>query len=194
MEDKTLRTLEYNKILALLEEEASCEGGRALCRDLHPLTDIGEIEKLQTETADALTRIFKQGSVNLSGTADVRGSLKHLDIGGSLSAGELLRIAMLLETAGRAKAYSRGEKESDYEDSLSSLFSALEPLSLVSGDIRRCIISEEEIADDASSGLKSVRRAIRNINDRIHNQMSSILNSSTMRTYLQDNVITIPGT
>ncbi|MBR5337573.1 MAG: endonuclease MutS2 [Lachnospiraceae bacterium] len=193
MKQATLNTLEFNKIVSLLEAEASCDGGRELCRNITPLTDIYEIDRLQTETSDALSRIFKQGNVNLSGTTDIRGSLKHLDIGGSLSANELLKIAQLLETAGRAKSYSRGERESDETDSLSSLFSALEPLSTISGDIRRCIISEEEIADDASSGLKSVRRTIRNINDKIHSQITSILNSSTMRTYLQDNVITMRG-
>ncbi|MBR4755252.1 MAG: endonuclease MutS2, partial [Lachnospiraceae bacterium] len=152
MKKETLSTLEFNKIINLLEEEASCEGGRALCHDLVPLTDLGEINRLQTETADALSRIFKQGNLGLSGTSDIRGSIKHLDIGGSISASELLKIANLLETAGRAKSYSRGERESDESDSLSSYFAALEPLSLISGNIRRCIISEEEIADDASSG------------------------------------------
>ena len=193
MKAETLNTLEFNKIIKLLEEEASCEGGRALCRDLVPLTDIGEINRLQTETADALSRIFKQGNLGLSGTGNIRGSIKHLDIGGSISASELLKIAQLLETAGRAKSYSRGERESDETDSLSSYFAALEPLSLISGNIRRCIISAEEIADDASSGLKNVRRSIRNINDKIRTQITSILNSSTMRTYLQDNVITMRG-
>lgn len=193
MKKETLSTLEFNKIINLLEEEASCEGGRTLCHDLVPLTDLGEINRLQTETADALSRIFKQGNLGLSGTSDIRGSIKHLDIGGSISASELLKIAKLLETAARAKSYSRGERESDENDSLSSYFAALEPLSLISGNIRRCIISEEEIADDASSGLKSVRRNIRNINDKIRSQITSILNSSTMRTYLQDNVITMRG-
>jgi len=193
MKKETLSTLEFNKIITLLEEEASCEGGRALCHDLVPLTDLGEINRLQTETADALSRIFKQGNLGLSGTSDIRGSIKHLDIGGSISASELLKVAQLLETAGRAKSYSRGERESDETDSLSSYFAALEPLSLISGNIKRCIISEEEIADDASSGLKSVRRNIRNINDKIRSQITSILNSSTMRTYLQDNVITMRG-
>ena len=193
MKKETLSTLEFNKIINLLEEEASCEGGRALCHDLVPITDLDEINRLQTETADALSRIFKQGNLGLSGTSDIRGSIKHLDIGGSISASELLKIAKLLETAARAKSYSRGERESDESDSLSSYFAALEPLSLISGNIRRCIISEEEIADDASSGLKSVRRNIRNINDKIRSQITSILNSSTMRTYLQDNVITMRG-
>lgn len=193
MKKETLSTLEFNKIITLLEEEASCEGGRALCHDLIPLTDLGEINRLQTETADALSRIFKQGNLGLSGTSDIRGSIKHLDIGGSISASELLKVAQLLETANRAKSYSRGEREEETSDSLSSYFSALEPLTLISGNIRRCIISEEEIADDASSGLKSVRRNIRNINDKIRSQITSILNSSTMRTYLQDNVITMRG-
>ncbi len=193
MKKETLSTLEFNKIIGLLEEEATCEGGRSMCHDLVPLTDPGEINRLQTETADALSRIFKQGNLGLSGTNDIRGSIKHLDIGGSISASELLKVAQLLETAGRAKSYSRGERESDERDILSSYFAALEPLSLISGNIRRCIISEEEIADDASSGLKSVRRNIRNINDKIRSQITSILNSSTMRTYLQDNVITMRG-
>lgn len=191
MDSKVLKTLEFNKIIDMLTDAACCEGGRELCRKLVPSTDIDEINTLQTETSDALTRIFKQGNINLSGVADVRSGIKHLEIGGTLSAGELLRVASLLEAAGRAKTYSRGQREEDYQDSLSPMFSALEPLTVLSKDIRRCIIAEDEIADDASSGLKTVRRTIKNINDKIHTQMTSILNSSTMRTYLQDNVITL---
>lgn len=189
MEAKSLKTLEFNKIIDLLVNEASCEGGRRLCRDTLPLTDINDINRLQTETSDALSRIFKRGNVSFSGVHDIRGSLKHLDIGGTLSATELLHVCQLLEAANRAKSFARDDE--DLSDSLSEMFSGLEPLTLVSKNIRRCIISEEEIADDATPGLKAVRRGIKNINDKIHTQMTSILNSSTMRSYLQDNVITL---
>ena len=211
MESKTLKTLEYNKIIDLLVEEASCEGGRNLCRKLLPSSDINEINRLQIETSDALSRIFKKGSISFSGVHDIRASLKHLDIGGTLSTLELLRVCQLLEAANRAKSYSRDERadltgvsrtkgdssedssidENSHIDSLAEMFASLEPLTVLSKDIRRCIISEEEISDDASPGLKSVRRGIKNINDKIHNQMTSILNSQSMRNYLQDNVITL---
>lgn len=189
MEAKSLKTLEFNKIIDMLVNEASCDGGRELCRKTLPLTDIDDINRLQTETSDALSRIFKRGNVSFSGVHDIRGSLKHLDIGGTLSATELLHVCQLLEAANRAKSFSRDDAE--VTDSLSEMFSALEPLTMVSKNIRRCIISEEEIADDATPGLKAVRRGIKNINDKIHTQMTSILNSSTMRSYLQDNVITL---
>lgn len=193
MESKTLKTLEFNKIIDLLVAECACDGGRELCRKLKPLTDLDEINRMQTETADALTRIFQRGTCNFSGVMDVRGSLKHLDIGGTLSATELLRICQLLEATNRAKSFAREKKEDAPDDSLDPMFNALEPLTVIAKDIRKCIIAEDEIADDASPGLKTVRRTIKNINEKIHNQMNSILNSSSMRNYLQDNVITLRG-
>lgn len=191
MNEKALQTLEYHKILALLANHASCEDTKKTCLALRPQTDLSTINHLQQTTADALNRIYKKGPLGFSGTHNVHASLKRLDIGASLSAKELLSIRSLLEVAKRAKAYNRTEREEEYTDSLSGFFAELEPCSPLHEEIRRCILSEEEIADDASPALFKIRRSIRGMNDRIHAQLTSMMNNNTTRSYLQDAVITM---
>ena len=164
--------------------------GKDFCRNLRPLSDLTQIEVMQQETADALARIYKKGSLSFGGVKDIRGSLKRLEIGSTLGTGELLALSALLENTNRAKAYGRGENEEEGTDSLEGMFEVLEPLTLLSGEIRRCILSEEEISDDASPGLRQVRRNMKNINDKIHSQLTSYI-SGGARTYLQDSVITM---
>lgn len=190
MNQKALKALEYYKIIEQLVEKASSPMGKKLCRELTPLDDIEMIRTMQTQTADALARLFQKGNVSFGSVKDVRGSLKRLEIGSALGIGELLAISSLLENTSRVKNYSRSEREDVTSDSLDPMFSALEPLTFVSGEIRRCILSEDEISDDASPALRQVRREIKNVNDRIHSQLAGLLNGST-RTYLQDSVITM---
>ncbi len=193
MNEKALKTLEYNKIIEKLAEHASSQAGKELCQKLVPMTDIAEIEAAQLETYDALSRVYKKGGISFSGLKDIRGSLKRLEIGSTLSIEELLRVNKLLEITKRAKAYSRKETADEGEDSLDGLFGQLEPLTPLSTEISRCIISENEISDEASPTLKHIRRSIKGTNDKIRSQMNSIVNSSSMRTYLQDSVITMRG-
>ncbi len=193
MNEKALHTLEYYKIIDTLADLATSASGRELCKSLRPSTDLAEIESAQRQTGDALTRIFQKGSLSFSGVHNVGASLKRLEIGGSLGIEELLRIASLLEVAKRAKSYSRSDREGAAEDSLDPLFAGIEPLTPLLGEIRRCILSEDEIADDASVGLKNVRRSMRNINSRIHSQMNDMLNNANVRNYLQDAVVTMRG-
>ncbi len=192
MNEKALRTLEYNKIIDKLSSLAGTSFGKELCANLLPSSDIEAIRKLQRETTDALSRNLRRGSVSFGGIHDIRPSVIRLKIGSSLSASELLHISSDLDATLRLKAYGgyTGKDSGEQaEDSLTEYFSNLEPLTTLNNEIKRCIISEEEIADDASPALKSVRRAIRNANDKIHSELSSILNSS--RTMLQDNLITM---
>ena len=191
MNDKALKTLEYHKIRNQLSEYAFSEEAKKRCLCLVPITDKQQIELLQLQTADALTRLFKCGSISFSGVRNLNDSLKRLEIGGALNAVELLRICSLLEAAKRAKAFSRGLKDDATEDSLTGFFSQIEPLTPLYDEIRRCILSEDEIADDASSRLSSIRRSMRGMNDRIRAQMNQMINNSTTRTYLQDTVITM---
>ena len=190
MNEKALKTLEYDKIIEMLEGCATSTLGKDFCRNLRPLSDLTQIEVMQQETADALARIYKKGSLSFGGVKDIRGSLKRLEIGSTLGTGELLALSALLENTNRAKAYGRGENEEEGTDSLEGMFEVLEPLTLLSGEIRRCILSEEEISDDASAGLRQVRRNMKNINDKIHSQLTSYI-SGGARTYLQDSVITM---
>ena len=189
MNQKALRTLEYDKIIEKLTEYAASEPAKALCRELLPSSDYQEIVKNQAETTDAVTRIRQKGSVSFGGIRDIRGSLKRLDIGSSLSITELLAASSLMTAAARVKAYGRHEDSEFPDDSLEELFRSLEPLTPVNNEIKRCILSEDEVSDDASPGLRHVRRSMKTIQDRIHTQLNSILNSS--RTYLQEAVITM---
>lgn len=191
MNKKALQTLEYHKIINMLTECATSASGKSLCQNLTPSVSLEEIQLAQQQTSDALTRIYQKGSLSFSGIHNIGASLKRLEVGGALSIGEFLKIASLLEVAKRAKAYARSEREDAKTDSLDDYFSRLEPLTPLLEEIRRCILSEDEIADDASSALKNIRRSIKNTNEKIRSQMNDLLNSN--RTHLQDAVITMRG-
>ena len=204
MNQKALKTLEYDKIINQLTEYAASPLGKELCRSLTPSSDLEEIRTWQAQTTDAVTRIRFKGTTSFSGVRDIGDSLKRLEIGSSLGIHELLAISSNLTAAARAKAYGRHEPQGDTRnganipdsdgpdddyDSLESLFAGLEPLTPLNNEIKRCILSEDEIADDASPGLSHVRRSMKVAADRIHTQLNSILNSN--RSYLQDAVITM---
>lgn len=190
MNEKALRILEYHKIINLLTDKATSAPGKELCRVLKPMTDIEKIEEAQRQTADAFSRLVKGDRANFSGNTDISYSIKALEIGSALSAAELLKIAASLACAARAKAFSRTERDDEIEDSLQRFFANLEPLTPLQNEINRCILSEEEIADDASAALKHIRRSISLTNDKIHSQLTNMVNGS-YRTYLQDAVITM---
>ena len=189
MNAKSLKTLEYHKIIAQLAEYATSQLGKTMCQHLLPSTDLGEIRQSQTETTDAVSRVRQKGSISFTGLKDIRDSLMRLKVGSSLNITELLSVSSMLTLAARAKAYGRHEESDLLDDSLEEFFRSLEPLTPVNTEIKRCIISEEEVSDDASPGLRHVRRSMKVINDRVHTQLNTILNSS--RTYLQDPVITM---
>ena len=190
MNSKVLRVLEYHKIIDRLKEKASSEPGRQLAAALVPMTDLEEIRTAQTQTADALGRLFAKGSTSFGSNKDLGMSLKSLEVGSVLSIAELLRIASFLENVNRIKAYGRRDRDDIPGDSLDVYFDSLEPLTPLANEINRCILSEEEIADDASPALKHIRRSMAITNDRIHSQLSSMINGS-LRTYLQDAVVTM---
>lgn len=190
MNKKTLAKLEYNKIIELLTDHASSFSGKELCRRLKPMTSLSDIQIAQEETGAAFTRIVKKGRPSFGGCNPVNDSLRRLEIGGSLGSGELLRICKLLETAGRAKAYGRHDNADDTEDCLDSYFAQLNPVSILTTEIRRCIIEEDEISDEASPALKHIRRQMAQINDKVHATLSGMVNGS-LRTYLQDPIITM---
>ena len=189
MNEKVLKTLEYNKIINMLKDEAGSDLGRMLCSELKPSNDLNEIKKNQLETDDALKRIWQKGSVSFSGIKDIGESLKRLEIGSTLGVGELLSISSLLKVALRVKTFSRNEDAE--RDSLDDLFESIEPLTNLNKEIEKCIISEDEIADDASFNLKNIRRQVKITNDRIHSQLSSLVNSQNGKTYLQESLITM---
>ena len=191
MNNKVYKTLEYNKILQMLCGYAACQETKDRCLALEPITDIDEINQLQQTTSDALSRLYRHGNISFVGVNNVHASLKRLAIGGSLNTSELLKIAGLLEVAKRTKAYGRNASDNDQTDSLTGFFTEIEPLSNLHNEIKRCILSEEEIGDDASPELFKIRKSIRGMNDRIHAQLAKIMNNSTTRSYLQDAVVTM---
>ncbi len=190
MNKKGLQILEYYKIISMLVEKASSEPGKALCEKLYPSTVLEEIEEAQTETADALSRLFAKGNVSFGSNKDLGFAIKSLEIGSTLSISELLKIANMLENVARVKNYGRPEKDDETPDSLTPYFEILQPLTPLSSEIRRCILSEEDIADDASPTLKHIRRQMIIVGERIHTQLNNMLNGS-MRSMLQDAVITM---
>lgn len=192
MNQKALHVLEYDKIIEKLTEHATSEPGKRLCRELVPSSDIKEIRKNQEKTKDAISRIFKKGSTNFGDNKDFQGILKALKIGSALDMAALLKLAAFLDNVNRVKTYGRPQRDDEERDSLSESFEMLEPLTFVSAEIRRCIISEDEMSSDASPALKHIRRGMMLTNDRIHEQLGKIINGS-MRTYLQDTVVTMRG-
>lgn len=193
MNEKVLRILEYHKITEQLAEFASSPMGKKLCRELTPVSDLSAIRLSQTQTSDALARIFAKGSISFSGLYDIGGSLLRLKVGSALGIVELLQISKQLDVALRVKTYARGETDEDRKDSLDDMFALIEPLTPLNNEIKRCILSEDEIADDASPGLRSVRRNIKLTNDRIHQQLNTMVNSQSIGSKLQDNLITMRG-
>lgn len=191
MNKRSLRILEYNKIIDMLIPYAGSPMGQTLCKRLKPSTDHGEILRLQEETRDALSRLYKQGSISFSGVTDIGMSLKRLEVGATLSPAELLDIARLLENTLSVRQYGISEEEDHEPDCLDSRFLDLMPLEHLSRDIRRCILSADEIADDASSALKALRRSKKQINDKIHTQLLNIVNSQDNRNLLQDSLVTM---
>ena len=192
MNQKTLTKLEFDKITALLEEEASSFRGQQLCRRLKPMTDLEKINTFQDQTAAAFTRIVQKGRISFGDAAPIEESMKRLEIGGSLSITELLRISRLLSNTARVKSYGRHDTQAEMSDCLDIFFDRLEPLTPLTNEIERCIVSEDEISDDASPALKRIRRNINGINDKVHSTLTSLVNGS-LRTYLQDPIITMRG-
>lgn len=185
MNNKSLSTLEYNKIISRLVSFACSDGAKQILHKLEPMTDIDKINTALDYTNDALTRVYQKGSVDFSRIKDIRGSIARLKVESSLNALELLNISMLLECAAHIKGYYEQRA-----DSIQPLIDMLDPVTLLNNAIKKCIISEDEISDDASANLRSIRRQKNIAADRIHTELNKILNSPSTRTYLQDYVIT----
>ena len=190
MNTKVLTTLEYTKIIDLLTEKADSEPGKKLCRELVPSTVLSAIRTAQRETIDALARLFRIGSTSFGSNRDLGFSIRSLEIGSSLSMSELLKLASFLDNVSRIKTYGKKEREDLPNDSLDAYFEGLTPMTQLANEINRCILSEEEMADDASPRLKSIRRSKLSTNEKIHSQLTSMVNGA-YRTFLQDAVITM---
>ena len=204
MNKRSLRILEFNKILAMVNEYATSPMAKRRIDRMKPQRDIDVIRKLQEETNDALNRLNRHGNISFSGLRDVGASIKRLEVQGTLTSRELLDIAAVLQVAKAAKQYGDGSDLTEVLasrnqepvsqttfDSLTERFNMLLPLEHISSEITRCILAENEFADDASSGLKNIRREIRLTNDKLHQQLDKIIKSDANRDQLQDSLITM---
>ena len=191
MNTKSLSTLEYTKIISRLEEFTASTLGKEYCRKLHPSSDIKEVRLSQQETSDALKQILQKGNLSFAGVKDINISLKRLAVGSALSMEELLSISSVLDAATRVKSFSAKLHDDEPDNSLDERFNMLEPLPGLNREIKRCIISNEEMSDDASSTLKGIRRSIQNANAKVRSQLNSMIANNDTRNYLQDNVVTM---
>ena len=191
MNEKAMRILEYPKIIEMLSEHAGSPAGRERCKNLLPSSDLAQILQMQMETSDALTRIYKKGSLSFSGVRDIRGSLLRLKVGAALGMPELLHIAGTLEVAQKVKNYGKRDHDDTETDCLDRMFALIEPLTALAHEIRRCILDEETMSDDASPALRSIRRQIAQTNVKIHSQLSAMVASQDVGSKLQDNLVTM---
>lgn len=197
MNKRTLRILEYYKIIEQLTSFATCPAGKRMCEKLKPSTDMVTIQKNQEETRDALSRVYQHGGLSFSGVYPIGEAMKRVAVGASLSVAELLDIAKLLKVAERARQYGEQETDKDDEgmavrqDSLTGYFESLMPLEHLAREINRCILSEDEIADDASSALKEIRRDMKQINAKVHDVLNGIVAKQTNQAMLQDAIVTM---
>ncbi|MDD6351140.1 MAG: endonuclease MutS2 [Lachnospiraceae bacterium] len=190
MNPKVFHTLEFDKIIDRLTEHASTERGKSYCQKLTPITNLEKIEERQKETEDSLQRIYRRGSISFGGVTDVTPFQKRLEIGGSLNAGELLQIASLLSAAGAAARYGDTGSDENARDTLTSYFEGLAPVRPLYDEIHRCILAEDAIADDASAELRTIRRSLAGLDERIRSEMNRMLTGSA-HDYLQDAIVTI---
>ena len=192
MNEKVLHVLEFDKIVQMLAEHAGSAPAKALCSALAPMEQMEDIQRCLEETDAAIAVIFKKGSIGFGHNRDFGYTFGALSIGSSLTAADLLRLQSFLENVGRVRSYGMTDSGIGEDNILYDLFDCLDPLRPLSREIGRCILSEEEIADDASSALRKIRREIGQTGDRIRQQLNKMVNV-TLASYLQDSVITMRG-
>ena len=194
MNKKAFKTLEYNKIIEMLSSCALTATGKEKCLELEPFLNIEKIEKEQEITTEASAMILKKGSLPLGGMKDIRASLRRVNVGGVLNVSELLHIGDFLHVVNKVVSY--GKEDSSKNDNfniLTEMFGFLIPIDHLKKEIDRCILNEQDIADDASSELLSIRKTIKTSNDRIKEQLNSVLRSQTYKNMLSDAIVTLRG-
>ena len=191
MNEKSLNTLEYYKIIERVSSFASSSVGKEKVLQLRPVKDINAVRELQKETSEAVSMILKKGSLKIGGLRNIEPYLKRVSIGGSLNMEELLNIADFLNSCKRAKDYSKSENKNDIFELLDPKFQLIETIETLNKDITRCIISDTEMSDDASNELREIRKNIKNANEKIRLELNKILQAQ--KSTLQDPVITVRG-
>ncbi len=191
MNEKALNTLEYNKIIGMLTSKAISQMGKERATQLKPSSELSDILHWQKETSEAVSIILKKGSLPLGGIKDVRASVKHALVGGVLGIEPLMHVADFLHVCKKVVSYSKSEGKNDSFPILEPHFQSIETVPSLEKEITRCIINENELADDASQALYSIRKNIKVSNDRVRDALTGIIHSQSYKTMLQDNVVTM---
>ena len=191
MNEKALHTLEYDKIIQKLVGYAVSPMAKERAAELRPSDAISDIAIWQQETTEATVMALKKGSPSFGGFREIRPQLKRASMAGVLSVAELMAIGEFAYVCRKVKNYARKENKDEVYPCLDEYFDLIIPLDKLENEISRCILSETEIADDASAGLRSVRKEIKISNDRVKDHLNGIINSSAYRNMLQDFVVTI---
>lgn len=193
MNDKTLKVLEYNKIIDMLSEKAASSLGKNKIKRLKPETDFEKVEYAQEETEEALTILIKRGNPPLYGIHPIFQEMKRAELGGVLSPESLLKVSDTLRVSRNLKEYIKENKE-DKDSSypiIESMIGKLSTLDFIEKAINKAIISKDEISDNASPRLKNIRRQLINKNESVKNKLNSIITSPKYRKYLQDEIVTV---
>ena len=194
MNEKALKTLEYTKIRDRLSALALSPMGKEKCDELVPMHDIDAITREQKETTEAVNMSLKKGRLPLGGIKDIRTQLGRAEAGGVLGIEELMAVGDFLYVCRKVKNYAKQENKADVFPVLEDYFEIVKTITNLEKEISRCIVNEQEISDDASSGLRTVRREIRNANGSIRDKLNTIIYSAAYKNMLQDAVITIRTT
>ena len=191
MNEKALHTLEYDKIIEKLVGYAVSPMAKERAAALRPSAAMSDIIIWQEETTEATTMVLKKGTPSFGGFREIRPQLKRASMAGILSIAELMSVGEFAYVCRKVKNYARKENKDEVYARLDEYFDLITPLDKLENEISRCILSETEVADDASAGLRSVRREIKASNERVKDHLNGVINSSAYRNMLQDFVITI---
>ena len=194
MNQKSLRVLEFNKIIELLKSKASSSLGLKYIEELVPSSDFEEVKYMQQETSETQSILTKRGYVGLQGIHDIEDKVKRAGVGASLDPGSLIMIADTLRAARTLRNSLSGSDEEDFNyPIIQSLSNGLYAYREIEDAIYNAIISELEISDNASSTLRDIRRRIVQKNQSIRSKLNSIISSTTYQKYLQDAIISVRG-
>lgn len=189
MREKTIRILEYNKILTKLEEQAGSEMAKKVVSGLRPFHEIPVIRDMLMETTEAVRLILHKGPLPLGGFYDIEDSLHRARKGGSLTMKQLLQIHFNLSLARRVTTFLKSDLPP--LPVIQSIGEVIAVHKNLEDEIDRCILSEDEMADNASPELKQIRRAILRQNDALKSKINHIINSAENRIMLQDAIVTV---
>lgn len=193
MNEKTLRILEFNKIIEKLVSHTASNLGSQLAEQLMPENDIEKVKISLKETSDGVNFISRRGSPPLGGIHDIRDSVRRADLGSMLNPAELIKIADVLRAVRNLKNYSSSDNIKEEDNIVGELINCLETSKKVEDKINQCIVSEEEISDNASPLLGNIRRQIRHAQNSIKNKLNDLIRSPKYQKYIQESIVTMRG-